>query len=233
MVSQCKPIIGYYRVSTDKQGKSGLGLESQQQALRQFSKAIGGRVLKSYTEVESGKRNDRPELAKAVAHAKRSGAQLVIAKLDRLGRNLHFVTGLLESGVDFAACDNPHATKFLVHLLVAFAEEEARLISERTKAALEAYKARGGKLGAALPQCRNLTQEAREKGAEQAGKVLTKLADEAYADVGPMMLDWRNSGMTQQAIADKLNDEGHTTRRGKPWNQVQVMRVLKRYAKAA
>ena len=224
-----KPIIGYYRVSTDKQGASGLGLEGQQKALRDYSRESNGRVLKSYKEVESGRKSDRPELAKALAHAKRSGATLVIAKLDRLARNVHFVSGLLDSGVEFCCCDNPHANKLTIHILAAMAEHEAEQISKRTKEALLAYKARGGLLGGSRVECRNLTQAAREKGARRAGVAMSKLADEAYADLAGMMIDWREEGLTQQAIADKLNSEGHTTRRGKPWNQVQVMRVLRRF----
>ncbi|MCY2990714.1 MAG: recombinase family protein [Planctomycetota bacterium] len=223
-----KQIVAYYRVSTEKQGKSGLGLEGQQAALRGYSQSVGGKLLKSYTEVESGKRSDRPELAKALAHAKRSGATLVIAKLDRLARNVHLVSGLMESKVDFVCCDNPHANRLTIHILAAIAEHEAEAISLRTKAALAAYKERGGKLGASLPQCRNLTLDARKRGAEQAGRVAKKMADAAYTDLAQLMLDLRKAGYTQQQIADKLNQEGHTTRRGKPWNQVQVLRVLQR-----
>jgi DNA invertase Pin-like site-specific DNA recombinase len=228
MAQNNRPIIGYYRVSTEKQGRSGLGLEGQQAALRQFSKSVGGRVAKSYTEIESGKRSDRPELAKALAHAKRSGATLVIAKLDRLARNVHFVSGLMESGVEFICCDNPHANKLTMHILTAVAEDEAQRISDRTKAALAAYKDRGGILGATRPECRNLTQEARQRGAQRAGEVAKEIAQTAYLDIAPLMQELRKSGYTQQQIADELNQQGHTTRRGKPWNQVQVMRVLKR-----
>lgn len=220
-----KPIVAYYRVSTDRQGQSGLGLEGQEQALQAFARQSGGKILKSFKEVESGKRKDRPELAKALAHAKRSGAVLAIAKLDRLARNVHFVSGLMESGVDFVACDNPTANKLTVHILSAIGEHEAEQISQRTKAALAAYKARGGKLGASLPQCRNLDREARLKGS----KATKAIATEAYADLAPMILEWSKEGMTQRAIADRLNSEGHVTRTGKPWSNVQVMRVIKRF----
>jgi DNA invertase Pin-like site-specific DNA recombinase len=224
-----KPIIGYVRVSTDKQGKSGLGLEGQLTALQGYSAESRGKILKVYREVESGKRADnRPELQKAVTHAKRSGATLVIAKLDRLARNTAFVANLMDSGADFAACDNPHANRLTIHILAAVAEDEARRISERTRAALQAYKRRGGKLGASLPQCRNLTQAARKRGARAAGERVAALANEAYADLAPMMLEWREQGQTLTQIADTLNAQGHTTRRGKAWNAVQVMRVLDR-----
>jgi len=225
-----KPIIGYVRVSTQKQGNSGLGLEGQEHALQGYAQATGGLLLRTYKEVETGKRNDRPELAKALAHAKRSGATLVIAKLDRLARNVHFVSGLMESGVDFVACDNPHANKLTIHILAAIAEHEAEAISQRTKAALAAYKARGGTLGAARPECRKLTLAARLAGARASGRAAKQQADAAYADLAQQVAEWRAAGMTQQEIAARLNAEGHTTRRGKPWTQVQVLRVLRRFA---
>ena len=129
-------LITYTRVSTQRQGQSGLGLEAQQAAIEAYAKGAGGEVAGAYTEVESGKRADRPELAKAVAHAKRVKGTLVIAKLDRLARNVAFVSRIMESGVDFVACDNPHANRLTIHILAAVAEDEARRISERTKAAL-------------------------------------------------------------------------------------------------
>jgi hypothetical protein len=134
-------VVAYYRVSTARQGASGLGLDAQRAAVATWTAANGAAVLAGYTEVESGKRADRPELGKALAHAKRSRATLVIAKLDRLSRNVHFLSGLMESGVDFIACDNPHANKLTIHILAAVAEDEAKRISERTRAALAAYKA--------------------------------------------------------------------------------------------
>jgi len=223
-----KPIVGYLRVSTERQGKSGLGLDGQQAALRLYSSQSCGQVLATYTEVESGKRADnRPELQRAIAHAKRSNATLVIAVLDRLARNVHFISGLMESGVDFCACDTPFATPLTIHILAAVAEDEVKRISKRTKAALQAAKARGVKLGASRPECRNLTQEGRERGAKRSAEVRVKKAKAAYDDLLPQMRAWRAGGWTQKAIAGELNRTGHTTRRGKPWNQVQVMRCLK------
>ena len=139
--------IAYYRVSTERQGQSGLGLEAQQAAVEQHLAGGDWTLIESYTEIESGKRNDRPELAKAIAACKRNKATLVIAKLDRLARNVAFVANLIESGVSFLAVDNPHATKLLVHMLAAFAEHERDLISQRTRDALAAAKARGVELG--------------------------------------------------------------------------------------
>lgn len=225
-----KSFIGYVRVSTKGQGESGLGLEAQQAAIDNHATQSGALVTRLYTEVESGRKSSRPQLAAALAHAKRSKATLVVAKLDRLARNLAFTSALMESGVEFVACDNPHASRLTIHILAAVAENEARQISERTKAALAAYKARGGKLGASRKECRNLTQEAREKGAKAAGVAVATKANEAYADLAPIVRDLKEKGLTQVAIAEELNRQGHTTRRGKPWNQVQVLRVLKRMA---
>ena len=220
--------VGYMRVSTKGQGESGLGLEAQRAALESYVRDAKGTLLMVYTEVESGKRADRPELAKAIAHARRSKATLCVAKLDRLSRNVEFLARVMNSGCEFAAADMPAANRFMLHVMAAVAEHEAKAISERTKAALTAYKARGGKLGAELEQCRNLTQEARQKGAQRAGEAVARNANEAYADLLPAMQSERAKGMTLAGIAEKLTNEGHTTRRGKPWNAVQVARVLDR-----
>ena len=145
-------LIAYYRVSTARQGVSGLGLEGQVAAVEEYARATGGALLRAYTEVESGKRNDRPELARALADCNDQSAVLVIAKLDRLARNVYFLSGLMEAGVEFVCCDMPSANRLTLHILAAVAEDEARRISERTKAALAAYKARGGLLGSARPE---------------------------------------------------------------------------------
>lgn len=138
--------IAYYRVSTTRQGQSGLGLEAQQQAVKQYLNGGNWQILAEFTEIESGKRNDRPKLAEAIALCKRLQATLVIAKLDRLARNVHFISGLMESGVEFVAVDNPNANRLMLHMLAAFAEHEREQISRRTKDALAAAKARGVKL---------------------------------------------------------------------------------------
>ena len=218
----CK-LVAYRRVSTDKQGRSGLGLEGQEAAIAQHVVTTGCTLLATYTEVESGKRSDRPELVKALAHAKRAGAVLVIAKLDRLSRNVAFLANLMQSGVEFVACDNPTANKLTVHILAAVAEDEAERISQRTKAALQAYKARGGKLGTD-----NLTDEGRVKGAEVAAQSHRERAEAAYADLMPTVRGLRSEGLSLRAIADRLNEDGHCTRTGSVWNQVQVKRLLDR-----
>lgn len=225
-------IIAYYRVSTKQQGDSGLGLEAQKAAVEAYARQQGVRIAASYSEVESGKLAERPQLLKALAHAKRSKATLVVAKLDRLARNVAFLSALMRAGVDFIACDNAHANKLTIHILAAVAEDEAERISARTKAALAAAKARGVKLGSARKDHWKGREEARRiglaRGRVVAAKVVSQGAIEAYADLRPSMIDMRANGMTLNGIAEKLNDEGHTTRRGRPWNPVQVSRVLER-----
>jgi DNA invertase Pin-like site-specific DNA recombinase len=222
-------IVAYYRVSTRRQGQSGLGLEGQQAAVAAYASTNSGQLVKSYTEVESGKRADRPELAKAIAHARLAKATLVIAKLDRLARNVAFLSALMESGCDFRACDNPHADRFTIHILAAVAEKEARDISARTKAALAAYKARGGLLGSARPECKdNLSAAAMAKGQQLAAVARQQKAKQAYAALVPLMSDLRQQGQTNRQIAAQLNAEGYTSRRGGPFNHVQVRLVLER-----
>jgi DNA invertase Pin-like site-specific DNA recombinase len=223
-------IVGYQRVSTKGQGESGLGIEAQESAIQAYAQQAGAKVVAMYTEVESGKLANRPELLKALAHARRSKATLVVAKLDRLARNVNFLSALMDSKVAFVACDNPHANRLTLHILAAVAEAEAKAIGERTKAALAAYKARGGKLGAELPQCRNLTADARAKGIRKAAESSRQKATEAYCDLLPTVKAMREEGLSLRAIAERLNTDGHTTRRGKPWNPVQVARVLCRAA---
>lgn len=131
-------VVAYYRVSTQRQGRSGLGLEAQEAAVREFAKREGAPIIARYTEIESGRNPDRPELRKAIGHALQSGSTLVVAKLDRLSRNLAFLVTLMESKVEFAACDNPHANALTCHILAAVAEDEAKRISTRTRDALRA-----------------------------------------------------------------------------------------------
>ena len=219
-------LVAYYRVSTAKQGASGLGLEGQEAAVREYARASGGNVLRAYVEVETGKRADRPELARALADCKRSKAVLVIAKLDRLARNVHFLSGLMEAGVEFVCCDMPSANRLTLHIMAAVAEDEAKRISERTKAALAAYKARGGVLGAARLGAYRLTGGANPKAARRAGEDARKRAVDAYADLTPAIASMRAEGLSLRVIAGRLNADGHTTRWGKAWNQVQVRRVL-------
>lgn len=218
--------VPYYRVSTKDQGDSGLGLDAQRKAVRDFTH---GASLRSFTEVESGKTAARPELVKAMALAKRAGATLVVAKLDRLSRNVAFLSALMESGVQFVCCDNPNANRLTLHILVAVAEEEARLISERTRKALAALKDRGVKLGGARPECRgNLSREAAKRGRKVGAERMRAKAIEAYADLLPEIQRRRTAGESFAAIAAALNADGHTTRTGAAWTKTQVFYVLGR-----
>lgn len=225
-------IIGYLRVSTKRQGASGLGLEGQRTAVDAYARSIGARVGAWYTEVESGKKADRPELARAIGHAKRSKSTLCVAKFDRLARDMEFTAKLMNSTVEFVACDNPTANRLTLHILAAVAENEARAISERTKTALKAAKARGTKLGSARPGHWDGREDARltgaRRGAVAAAEARADLADEAYVDLLPMLKSMQADGLSLRGMADKLNAEGHKTRRGRPWNPVQVSRVLAR-----
>lgn len=165
-----------------------------------------------------------------LAHAKRSKATLVIAKLDRLARNVHFTSGLMESGVDFIACDIPYANRLTMHILAAVAEDEAHRISERTKVALAAAKRRGMKLGSARPGHWNGREDRRLAGLQKARSVSIqskqRAAREAYSDIVPLISKLRTSGLSLRVIAARLDKEGYTTRRGKAWNPVQVGKGL-------
>lgn len=221
------PLVAYLRVSTQRQGESGLGLDAQRTAIERFSAATGRQLIETYTEIESGRRPDRPQLAKALAHAKRIRGALVVAKLDRLARNVHFLSGLLEAGVDFVACDQPSANRLTLHILAAVAEDEARRISERTRAALAAAKARGVILGRD-----NLTAEGRARGAIAGGKAARDRAAAELAEVLPIVQELHAAGLSQRAIAARLNEAGHLTRTGRPWHQIAVRRLIDRLAKS-
>ncbi|MDJ1498791.1 recombinase family protein [Cytophagaceae bacterium DM2B3-1] len=215
-----KKYVAYYRVSTQKQGQSGLGLEAQKKTVEKFCE--GGQILAEYTDIESGKNNNRPELLKAIAHAKNNDALLVIAKLDRLSRNVYFISSLLESRVHFKACDLPEADHFTVHLFAALAEKERKMISERTKAALQAKKTQGHKLG----NLKNLTREGAQQGAKAYQKAAVENMNNRRATA--LIVFLRNSGMKWLHIADQLNQTGFTTSRGKLFKAEQVKRLYVR-----
>jgi DNA invertase Pin-like site-specific DNA recombinase len=225
-------IIAYYRVSTNKQEKSGLGLEAQQAAIATYANQTRSKVLAAYTEIESGKVADRPELAKALAHARRIKGTLVVAKLDRLARNVEFLAKVMNSGADFVAADNPAANRFVLYVLGAVAEQEREAISARTKAALAAAKARGTRLGSARLGHWDGKESQRLAGLVKARKVAAKVvsakARVIYADLLPILHLWRSQGKSLRQIAHLLNEEGQTTRRNKPWNAEQVRLILKR-----
>lgn len=211
--------VAYYRVSTIQQGSSGLGLEAQQSSVEAFTSSRGD-VIASYTEIESGKRDDRPQLKLAMLEARRHRATLLVAKLDRLARSVLFISQVLDSGVEFQAVDNPNANRMMIQLLSVFAENEARQISERTKAALAAAKARGVRLGTPA----NLTDSDRRKGAE----AMRDKAKKAYAGVVSLIRELKASGLTMAAIADRLNDDGYLNSRGNQFNPVMICRILNR-----
>lgn len=218
--------VAYYRVSTKRQGASGLGLEAQQHAVRDLVARESIEVLASFTEIESGTRKaDRPQLREAIALCRESKAVLLIAKLDRLARNVHFLSGLMESGVEFKACDMPVADNFTVHILAAVAEKEAKLISERTKAALVSARARGVRLG---------SPDGFAPGVQQSGPMARR--EQAKAAYQGIVLDHlctlRDGGMSYRKIADRLNTNGVRTRSGKLWSAMQVKRVFEKYCGA-
>jgi DNA invertase Pin-like site-specific DNA recombinase len=211
--------VAYYRVSTDKQGKSGLGLEAQRTAVRQFLRDDYP-PLREFKEIESGKRSDRPQLLKALEYAKLHQAKLVIAKLDRLARDVHFVSGLLKAGIDFVAVDNPTASQLTIYILAAVAEDEAKRISERTKAALKAAKERGTVLGG----YRGYTPDPALGAA-----AMSRRADECAAQYEETINELRSEGVkTAYGLAKALNERGIPSPRGRRWQAVSVERVLAR-----
>jgi DNA invertase Pin-like site-specific DNA recombinase len=217
--------VAYYRVSTQRQGRSGLGLEAQQEAVRNYLDGGDWRIIAEFTEVESGKRKDRPKLADALAACRMHGAKLIIAKLDRLARNVAFVSALMDAGVEFEAVDFPQANRLTIHILAAVAEHEAKAISERTKAALAAAKRRGVKLGGYRAGAK-LTAKARQAG--YAARAVS--ADRKAADYAPVIRELQAAGVTSlTGIAAALNERGIPTAGGRcAWQAVQVSRLLAR-----
>ncbi len=217
--------VAYYRVSTDRQGQSGLGLEAQRSAVDAYLNGGSWTLLDSFVEVESGRRADRPELAKALELCRRKRATLVIAKLDRLARNVAFIANLMDANVDLVAVDMPQANRLTLHIRAAMAEHEAQAVSQRTKAALQAAKARGRKLGWSIPARRGEQATASRKGAamNRAG------ADRFAANVLPVVRDIERAGVaTLQGIADALNARGIRTARGRRWYATTVKNLLDR-----
>lgn len=211
--------IAYYRVSTARQGQSGLGLEAQQAAVRTFL-SLGEQILGEFIEIESGRKNARPQLVAAMQAAKDAGAVLLVAKLDRLARNLAFLTTLMESRVRFKAVDMPAADEFTIHVLGAVAEKEANAISTRTKDALAAKKARGFQLGTPA----NLTVEARAKGQEQ--RQLNAHASLANRQAAELARLYRSLQWDYRRIAAQLTASGYRTRRGCQFTAAGVRRLV-------
>ena len=217
--------VAYYRVSTDRQGRSGLGLDAQRAAVARHAAATGGSVVAAFEEVESGKRSDRPRLAAAMAESRARRAVLLIAKLDRLARDAHFLLGLEKAGVEFLAADMPHANRLTIGIMALVAEEEARAISTRTRVALAAAKARGMVLG--NPRLR----AGDDKTATLALDVWKRDAAKRAVDVLPYITAARRAGATSlRQIAAALTARGVRTPRGmEVWGASQVRRVLLRH----
>jgi DNA invertase Pin-like site-specific DNA recombinase len=203
--------IAYYHGSTAEQGRSGLGLEAQQAAVQNYLNGGTWELVGEFTEVESGRKSERPELAKALVLCKKRKATLVIARLDR--RNVHFISGLMETKVKFVACDLPEATPFMLHIYAAVAQEEARAVSARTKGALAAAKQRGVRLGVT--------------GAERAKRFKAEAQARAN-ELSPIVRDLKKQGLSLRMIAAELTKSGVPTPRGGAWHPQLVARVLER-----
>jgi DNA invertase Pin-like site-specific DNA recombinase len=212
--------VAYLRVSTQKQGQSGLGLEAQRAAVRAFAQAA--QVVAEFVEVESGKQNQRPQLAAAMALAKAKGATLLIAKLDRLSRNAGFIFQLRDAGVDFVCCDMPDANTLTVGIFAVLAQHERELISHRTKAALAAKQAQGAQLGTPA----NLTPAATQKGRDRNQAIAH--ANEHNERAAAHILLLREKGFNYSQIAEKLNQLRFVTRTGKAFRPEQVKRLYLR-----
>ena len=214
-----KNYVIYKRVSTRRQGDSGLGLEAQQTAVETFLKGKDSGVVGEFVEIESGRKKDRPELIKALALCKAENATLIVARTDRLSRNVHFLSGLLEQKIEFIACDNPSANNFTLHIMAAVAEQEALLISKRTKAALAAAKKRGVKLGS---YGKVLAQENKESADNFANSMISAIKT-AVADSLK-----KHDKVTLQGVSTFLNKRKVKTARGGKWYPTSVKNLLAR-----
>ena len=218
--------VAYYRVSTEKQGRSGLGLEAQRETVERYLNGGNWRLVSAYTEVESGKKADRPALAKALAACRAHRATLIVAKFDRLARNVAFIANLMESGVDFVAADMPMANRLTVHVLAAVAEHEAKATSERTKAALAVAKARRAERGERpLGGFRGYRPSDDDRASALAAR--RRKATERANDLEPIIEEIRAAGITSaRGIAAELTRrEVPTPRGGSTWSAVQVQRL--------
>ena len=229
MVSDTAPparFIAYERVSTARQGASGLGLEAQRAAIDTFAASRGAEVTARFTEIESGRKSDRPELQKAIDIARLTGATLVIAKLDRLSRNAAFLLTLRDSGVRFLACDMPEANDLTVGIMALVAQQEREATSRRTKDALAAARARGVKLG--NPNGAAALRRA-GKGGAALSEAVSANADMFAADLAQVVRTLQDAGHTSlRALACELNSRGMRTRRGGRWHVSTVRNLLKR-----
>jgi DNA invertase Pin-like site-specific DNA recombinase len=223
--------VAYYRVSTQKQGRSGLGLEAQRQAVHDYLNGGKWRLVAEVVEVESGKRSDRPKLQEALALCRLHGARLLVAKLDRLARNVAFISTLMERKVAFVACDMPDVNELTIHVLAAVAQHEAKAISERTKAALAAAKQRHR---IRAPNAKRIGNDGRylknrDVGTARSVAVRKAKADQRAADLRPVIESLRASGIASlRKIADALNERSIPAARGGTWSAAQVLRIMLR-----
>lgn len=219
-----KRFVTYYRVSTTKQGESGLGLESQRAAVSEYvARSGGGQVLADFTDIESGANDNRPELLKALRKCRLTGATLLIAKLDRLSRNRRFLMELADSKLNFVAVDMPEANSLTVGILACMADYERQLISERTKAALRAAKERGTVLGNPnLQAVRN-----NDTSAAKAAWIATTKARQTEVKEVCLELIAEHGNLNTRQLADHLNGAGYKTVMGKAWGVSQVWRIMK------
>jgi DNA invertase Pin-like site-specific DNA recombinase len=223
-----RKVIAYFRVSTEAQGRSGLGLDAQRQAVTALCQTRGWQIMAEYTEVESGKRADREQLTAALHHAKVTGGTLVIAKLDRLSRNAAFITALQDSGAKFIAADMPEANELTVHIMAAVAQAERQAIAKRTREAIAAAKVRGVKLG--NPNGAAAIRRA-AKGNGASLDAIKGNADAFATDLAPIVDRLRSEGLTSlPQIARGLNEGGFATPRGGNWHPSSVSNLLKRLA---
>ena len=224
MAPKAGKFVAYLRVSTAKQGRSGLGLEAQQESVRRFVRERGGRILTpEYVEVETGKRNDRPELQKALKRCRATGATLVVAKLDRLSRNAAFLMTLRDSGVSFVAADLPEANTMTVGVMAVVAQHEREAISARTKVALAAAKARGKALGGRRKGAADISRYQRQGVEAAKAKAAARLSD-----VADSLQELADEGLSLNAIARQLNEQGIVASRGGNWTATGVKRALAR-----
>jgi DNA invertase Pin-like site-specific DNA recombinase len=219
--------VSYLRVSTTRQGRSGLGLEAQRKAVEDYLNGGNWQLVKEFVEVESGKKADRPQLEKAFQLCRLLGAKLVIAKLDRLSRDVHFLSGLQKAGIEFICADMPHATPLTIHILSAVAQHEREMISQRTKAALAAAKRRGKQLGGYRAGSGFDAPAVAKRAWKASAHARQEIAQQRAADIAPIVKELQAAGaVTLLAIAAELNDRGIPTARGGQWSATQVMRLL-------
>lgn len=224
MTQQEAKFVAYLRVSTQKQGRSGLGIEAQREAVRRFVADRHGKIIAAeFVEIETGKNDDRPQLAKALKRCRATGATLVVAKLDRLSRNAAFLLTLRDSGAPFVAADLPEANTMTVGVMALVAQQEREAISKRTKEALAAAKARGKKLGGRRPGAGKIVRYQADGVAANVAK-----ADARVADIADDLQGLAGQGLSLNAIAARLNDQSVTASRGGKWTATGVRRALAR-----